>query len=91
MLATLLLYNAILLAACAAALCVRCGEGWREWVWRCVLLLVLLLPAAFRYGIGTDYANYVNYFNAPEGVILRTEIGFLLLNRLVIALGGSVQ
>lgn len=91
MLATLLLYNAILLAACAAALCVRCGEGWREWVWRCVLLLVLLLPAAFRYGIGTDYANYVNYFNSPDGAIQRTEIGFILINQLVIAMGGSVQ
>lgn len=91
MLETLLIYNAILVAACAAALCVRCTEGWLEWVWRTVLLLVMLLPAALRYGIGTDYANYVNYFNSPDGALQRAEIGFILINRMVIALGGGVQ
>ncbi len=91
MLETLLIYNAILLAACAAAFCVRCAEGWQEWMWRTILLLVMLLPAALRYNIGTDYANYVNYFNAPDGAIQRTEIGFLFLNQVVMAMEGSVQ
>lgn len=88
---TLLIYNAILLAACAAALCVRCTDGWREWMWRTVLLLVMVLPAALRYNIGTDYANYVYIFHSPNGSLLSTEIGFRLINRVVIALGGSVQ
>ena len=91
MLETLLIYNAIFLAACAAAFCVRCAEGGREWVWRCVLLLVMLLPAVLRYNIGTDYANYVNYFNSPDGALQRTELGFILINQLVIAMRGSVQ
>ncbi len=88
---TLLIYNAILIAACAAAFCVHCATGWREWLWRTVLLLVLLVPAALRHNIGTDYANYAAIFYSPNGMLLHTEMGYILLNRLVRAMGGSAE
>lgn len=57
-----------------------------------VTFLFLFLPAAFRYGIGTDYFNYVEIFNKiSRGYVLNIEPGWWILNRCVYTLGGNAQ
>lgn len=61
-------------------------------IFQVVTFLILYLPAAFRYGIGTDYPNYVNIFRGvSHGGALYVEPGWWLLNRWVYMLGGSAQ
>jgi len=58
-----------------------------------ITFLLLFLPSALRYGIGTDYKNYVRIFNEiKDGVdVSRIEIGWYLLNKGCIELGVNVQ
>lgn len=58
-----------------------------------ITFLLLFLPSALRYGIGTDYENYVRIFNEiKDGVdVSRAEIGWYLLNKGCIELGVNVQ
>lgn len=61
-------------------------------VFKIATILILFVPAAIRYGIGTDYWSYVDIFNIVGyyGIGV-TEIGFDLLNKCVYDLGGTVQ
>ena len=88
---TLLIYNAILLLACALAFGVKITRGWQEWLLRILLLAVMWVPAALRYGIGTDYASYTGIFNSPTGQLTHIEPGFALINYAVMACGGKVE
>ncbi|PKM96273.1 MAG: hypothetical protein CVU84_00735 [Firmicutes bacterium HGW-Firmicutes-1] len=58
-------------------------------------LLMLIVPAFFsgvRYGIGTDYYNYVITFEQSKNNIEnRIEIGYNLLNKAISLLGGNAQ
>jgi hypothetical protein len=53
--------------------------------WICLLLL--FIPSALRYNIGTDYVNYKSIFNVIQKTGQnRTEIAWVYLNKLIIAL-----
>lgn len=57
-----------------------------------VTFLILFLPAAFRYGIGTDYFDYVEIFNKiSRGYVLNIEPGWWLLNKWIYVFGGNAQ
>lgn len=88
---TLLIYNAILLFACALAFGVSISRGGWEWLLRLLLFLVLWVPAALRYGIGTDYASYASIFYSPSGELSHIEPGFALCNYAVMACGGKAE
>ena len=45
---------------------------------RIVLFNILFIPAAIRYNVGTDYPNYVDYFNSVYGNDVN-EYGFYVL------------
>jgi hypothetical protein len=46
--------------------------------------LVLFLPAAVRYNIGTDYSNYVDYYHKiQQGIIVPKEPLYILFNQLI--------
>jgi hypothetical protein len=46
--------------------------------------LILFLPAAIRYDIGTDYSNYVDYFHKiQQGIIVPKEPLYILFNQLI--------
>lgn len=48
-----------------------------------LVFLLLFIPAALRYGIGTDYFSYVRNFNLiSHGVVTRLEPGFVAINHL---------
>lgn len=92
MLYTILLYNLILLAAILLALQIRSCQGrTAELVLRLLLLLTLWIPAALRYGIGTDYPNYVAIYQTPTGEVLTMEPGFRWINLGLNAIGANVQ
>lgn len=54
-----------------------------------VFFLFLAAVSGFRYGVGTDYFNYVEYFN--RGWEAPVEIGFLYLTALIGKLGLNSQ
>jgi len=54
--------------------------------------MILFVPAALRYNIGTDYPAYVQIFDAAaRNRPTHGEIGWLLLNKAVYWLGGGAQ
>lgn len=57
-----------------------------------ITFLILFLPAAFRYGIGVDYFNYVTIFdNISRGGEFSKEPIWWVLNRFVYELGGDAR
>ena len=59
-----------------------------------MLFLILTIPAAIRYGIGTDYTSYeVRYARLVANIDARTsfEFGYLFLNKLFITIGLPFQ
>ena len=55
-------------------------------------MLVLVVPASVRYGIGTDYFNYEDIYNKIEnGEELETEPLYWLINYLVSIFNGGVN
>lgn len=60
------------------------------------ILLVIVIPSllyAFRYGIGTDYFNYVSFFHRLQktGFSGRFEWAYVLINLIVGKLNGNIQ
>ena len=61
-------------------------------IFRYLCFVFMFLPSAFRFGIGTDYVNYVDVFNIiKSGGTVIQEPGWLLLNLLIIKLNLNVQ
>lgn len=57
-----------------------------------VCFLLLFIPAAIRYGIGTDYDNYKSLFiNIQSDYSITQEPGWYLLNSLIIKMGLEFQ
>ncbi len=57
-----------------------------------ISFLIIFIPAAIRYNIGTDYRTYVDIFNqAKTGNIDYIEIGWQGFNYLIIYLGLEVE
>ena len=79
----------------ASSVCASfCKDKYLGLVFQFITFLVLFLPAAFRYGIGTDYPSYVNIFNniANGGTQYKgSETGYWYLNKWVADAGGSAQ
>ncbi len=54
--------------------------------------LIIFIPAAIRYNIGTDYSNYVGIFNRFSlGKEMKQEFGWRLINQFVYKNGLDVQ
>lgn len=50
-------------------------------IFKILSFLVLFLPATFRYGIGTDYFNYVDiFYDIKNGYNTTKEFGWYILN-----------
>lgn len=55
-------------------------------------MLILIIPASIRYGIGTDYFSYGKiYINVSNGGDMETEPLFWLINYIVIFFGGGLN
>lgn len=58
----------------------------------CTLFLVLFIPAAIRYEIGTDYLMYQHFYEKIRGGgLISKEPGYILLMKLFIWLGVEFQ
>ena len=61
-------------------------------IWGCTIVVLLSLFASVREGIGTDYFSHQEIFdNLSNGVVVtkHSEIGYLLLNGLIVLIGGN--
>ncbi len=57
-----------------------------------ISFLIIFLPAALRYNVGTDYWSYVDIFKRIQnGEITYVEPGYVMLNKVIIYLGLSVE
>jgi hypothetical protein len=55
------------------------------------VFLLMFLPAALRYGVGTDYFNYVRIYNSLNVSSAYVEYGFYMLNVFLYENGWDVQ
>lgn len=91
MVETLLIYNAILVLAVVCAVGIKASHGWGEWGMRLLLLLVMTVPAALRYNIGTDYSAYVELYGSSIREMARVEAGYALVNSMLHQCGAPVE
>ena len=76
---TYLIYNMILVLSFLSAYLAEFSKTkFQRIVCRIVLFNILFIPAAIRYNVGTDYPNYVDYFNSVYGNDVN-EYGFYVL------------
>lgn len=54
-----------------------------------MLVFVIWIPSGIRYGIGTDYFSYLRIFQSALEGRVTTEIGYYLINYLVVVTGGE--
>lgn len=77
-------YNLILFVACSFAfLAEKVKSGNQEYICRVSVFLILWIPAAIRYGIGTDYMSYAEIYQHIGSYTDSVEIGYVLLNQLL--------
>lgn len=89
---TIFLYIAIVTIASFLGWLVSCSKNkFTELALKVLVFLVLFLPMALRYNVGTDYAAYVNYFYSPSLLIENSELGYYLINIVVQKLELDVQ
>lgn len=70
----------------------HCKNKYLAFCLKLLSFLIVFLPAAFRYNIGTDYKNYVEIFsNISNNIHDSTEFGWQLLNKICIFLNLQVQ
>lgn len=75
---TLLLYNFILFFAIIFSYCAERSIGkWQRIFCRVMVFFTLFIPAALRYGIGTDYSSYEDIYNGNVYGLL--EPGFVII------------
>jgi len=56
--------------------------------WFTIFAIILFIVSAFRYNVGTDYIHYQDIFYwISQGKETYVEIGYLMLNKLLIGLG----
>lgn len=82
MIYTLGIYNLIWILSSSFAYLASKSRGKNELLFRTVTFLVLFIPAAIRYRIGTDYRNYVDMFHSSLD-LEKTEIAYRWLNEFV--------
>lgn len=81
---TYLVYNSVLFFVVVFGFCVqRASDKKNELLARTCTFLVMLLPAAIRKGIGTDYEAYVELYRLYAGGTDDHEIGFQMLGQLM--------
>lgn len=79
MIETFIIYNSILLLSVLFAYYAEHSKTeLARLISRICLFMVLFVPSAIRYNIGTDYRNYVDYFYSVYGNDVK-EIGFYVL------------
>lgn len=91
MVESFLIYNAILISALACSIGIKACRGWGEWAMRVLLFVVMTVPAALRYNIGTDYSAYVSIYSSSTQLFSYVEIGFAGLNYLLFHAGVGVE
>ena len=92
MIFTFILYNFILIfGTLFAYMSTLIKEMWGKKFFIFLSFLTLFVPAALRYGVGTDYLGYESIFNEIlfTGSIEKTEPFYGLLNQIVIFFTGS--
>ncbi len=61
-------YIFYVLIAISSSFCALCAHKARSWtgqfIFRCLLFAVFFIPAILRFGIGTDYGNYVRIYGS---------------------------
>lgn len=89
---TIFLYIAIVTVASFLGWLVSCSKNkFTELTLKVLVFLVLFLPMALRYNVGTDYIAYVNYFYSPSLLVENSELGYYLINIVVQKLELDVQ
>lgn len=92
MIRTGIVYNLILLFVVIGAYFAENGSGRRKRIiGRVIVFLALFIPAAVRYGIGTDFRGYVFYFYNPEYAKRFVELGYFFLQDFIYRHWGEEQ
>lgn len=82
---TYLVYNTILIFTVVFSILVeKSRDKLSEYGFRCLLFITQALPASLRFGIGTDYWNYVELYKLYHRTSDSHEIGFQALANLLI-------
>ena len=70
----------------------KCKDKYLAIDIKILIFLFLFIPAALRFGIGTDYVNYVNIFQSFKNTNeMQQEIGWKLINQFVLINNLPVQ
>jgi len=91
MLLTYIIYNSILLFVGIFSFLVENAKSSSQaWFSKSMVFFILFIPAAIRYGIGTDYVNYAFVYKFPL-FAERLEIGYFYLQKVLQNLNADVQ
>lgn len=89
----MLFYYILLALVVATSFCVRYArDPFVVSTCKAITLLLLIIPAALRYGIGVDYLSYENiFYEIKHGGGEYIEPGYYCVNKVVAAFGGGPQ
>ncbi|WP_273838843.1 EpsG family protein [Providencia rettgeri] len=89
--ATIIFYNFILLSSTLFVWLSEKGKRYLDrWILLWVAFLIIFIPSAIRYGIGTDFFNYINIYNHIDNYDWM-EGGFYYANLFLKSLDASAQ
>ncbi|MCS2154920.1 EpsG family protein [Scandinavium goeteborgense] len=91
MLPTYTIYLCVLFFSSVMAFGFEHSKSNFRWVLWGMLFFTLWLPAAIRYGVGTDYYRYINMVDSVRLGYISTELGYYLINLSVVLLDISPQ
>ncbi|MBQ0688803.1 EpsG family protein, partial [Providencia rettgeri] len=78
--ATIIFYNFILLSSTLFVWLSEKGKRLLDrWIFLWIAFLIIFIPSAIRYGIGTDFFNYINIYNHINNYEWMEE-GFYYIN-----------
>lgn len=91
MLLTYTIYLYVLSFAFVIAFCYEHSKSNFKTILWIILFLSLWVPAAIRYGVGTDYYRYISMVDSVRLGYISTELGYYLINYIVVATGIASQ
>ena len=88
---TYLVYISVLIFSSICAYCVSRSRNYEtEFFFRMATFLCMFLPAALRYGIGTDYFNYIDILNSRT-LNSNIEWAYRMMNDIIRYLNLDIQ
>ncbi|RAU32251.1 EpsG family protein [Pantoea sp. RIT413] len=91
MLETYSIYILVLLFSAVFAFCYQNSKSEFSFFFLLIIFLILWVPAAVRYGVGTDYYRYIRMVESVRLGYVATEYGYYIINFIVMYLNASPQ